>query len=215
MPYLPDLATMLTPGARIPGDGVEYVLEEHPLGPVTLPTGRVVACDPLTDAEDAPPFLVEVPPGRYALHAWVVALHRGGAEADRRTAALQLVIAGDPAARWEPALTADQDAVRLGPDAYFGFPVDAGVATLADEAAVRALAAWDDDRLEDVYIPARFPPAPTAIDAVTDEPTRANVITVSSGWGDGVYPTFVGYTTDGRVASFVTDFMLIPELATG
>jgi hypothetical protein len=46
--------------------------------------------------------------------------------------------------------------------------------------------------------------------AVTDEPTGANVTVVSSGWGDGLYPTFIGYAASGAVASFVTDFMVVP-----
>ncbi|WP_378967557.1 DUF4241 domain-containing protein [Paractinoplanes rhizophilus] len=79
--------------------------------------------------------------------------------------------------------------------------------------AVRALADWDFDRLDDAYIPAQVPPASAPIDAITDEATEANVITVSSGWGDGVYPTFVGRAADGHVTAFVTDFMVIPELA--
>ncbi|MDT5032034.1 MAG: hypothetical protein QOC94_2205 [Actinoplanes sp.] len=47
--------------------------------------------------------------------------------------------------------------------------------------------------------------------AVVDELTGANIIQVSSGWGDGVYPTFVGYTAAGEVACFVTDFQVIPD----
>ncbi|MEU8180700.1 DUF4241 domain-containing protein [Micromonospora sp. NPDC049044] len=43
-----------------------------------------------------------------------------------------------------------------------------------------------------------------------DLATGANVITVSSGWGDGIYPTFVGYAADGEVTSYVTDFLVIP-----
>jgi hypothetical protein len=51
---------------------------------------------------------------------------------------------------------------------------------------------------------------PGAAGAVTDEPSGANVILVSSGWGDGAYPTFVGYAAAGEVSSFVTDFMVVP-----
>jgi hypothetical protein len=36
------------------------------------------------------------------------------------------------------------------------------------------------------------------------------VYVVGSGWGDGVYATYIGRTEDGRIASFVTDFRVIP-----
>jgi hypothetical protein len=46
---------------------------------------------------------------------------------------------------------------------------------------------------------------------VTDTATGANVATVATGWGDGVYPTFIGYTTGGQIACYVTDFMVMPK----
>lgn len=210
--YTPDLDALLTRGARFAGDGAEYVIDAHEAGTVTLPTGRVVACDPLTGAGDALPFAVAVPPGKYPLRAWVAAILEDGEQTDARTVALQLVVDEAPAVRWEPALDEGQEPVELESDGFFGYPVDAGVGTLADVVATQALDGWDFDRLEEVYIPAEVEAAPAAIDAVTDEATGANVIVVTSGWGDGAYPTFVGYAADGRVTSFVTDFLvLVPE----
>lgn len=215
MSYLPDFSVLLKTGSRVIRDGVEYVIEDRVVGVVTAPSGQIVGCDPLTDAAGAPPFIATVSSGRYELRAWVAAIHQGGSQSDVRTVALQLVVSEQPTARWDLALTDGQDPAELGADGFFGYPVDAGVGTLADMVAVRALADWDFDRLDDVYIPAQVPPAPAAIDAVTDEATEANVIIVSSGWGDGVYPTFVGRAADGHVTSFVTDFMVIPELVAG
>jgi hypothetical protein len=211
--YAPGLDRMLNAGARYSGVHAEYVIEQHPLGEVTFPTGRVVGCDPLAYSAGAPPFAVAVPPGRYRVRAWVAVLYRGDAEYQRRVAALQLIIRDEPAARWQPALVEGQDLAALGEGGYFGYPVDAGTGTLADLAAVRALATWDYQRLEDAYIPARLPerPVPGAAGAVTDEQSGANVIIVASGLGDGQYPTFIGYTATDAVSSFVTDFLVISE----
>jgi hypothetical protein len=211
MPYIPGLDRLLSVGARYTDEHAVYVIEQHPLGDVVLPTGQVVGCDPLVNP-DAAPFTVTVPAGRYPLRAWVAVLYQRATEWQRRVAALQLVVRDDPAARWEPALVEGQDLSTLSEDAYFGYPVDAGAGTLTDMAAVRALASWDYERLDDVYIPPQFPgaPVPGAIGAVTDEPTGTNVVIVGSGWGDGLYPTFIGDTAAGAVASFVTDFMVIP-----
>jgi len=211
MSYAPDLSRLLTPGARYADQHDEYVIEPHPLGDVTFPTGEVVGCDPLA-ADDAEPFTVRVAPGAYPLRAWVAVLYRDGAEQQRRVAALQLVIRDEPAAWWEPALVAGNDPSVLGENEFFGYGVDAGTGTLADMTAVRALAGWDYEQVEDVYIPAEIPlrPVPGVAGAVTDEPSGANVILVSPGWGDGAYPTFVGYAAPGEVSSFVTDFMVVP-----
>ncbi len=211
MPYLPDLTTMLADRARTICDGIEYVVEARCVGVVALPTGQVVACDPLVDADSAAPFTVPVAPGRYQLRAWIATVNQSGSEPQDRTAALQLVITDQPTVRWELALTDGQEPTELGADAFFGYPVDAGVGTLADMVAVRGLARWEFDQLDEVYIPAQAAPAPAAIDAITDEPSGANVITVSSGWGDGFYPTFIGYAASGEVTSYVTDFLVIPD----
>jgi len=79
--------------------------------------------------------------------------------------------------------------------------VDAETGTLADLAAARALACWDYQRLEDACIPAQLPgrPVPGALGAITEEQSGANVIVVTSGWGDDCYPTFIGYTGTRQV----------------
>jgi hypothetical protein len=211
--YSPDLDKMLTVGRRYADEHAQYVIERHGVGEVTFPTGEVVGCDPLVSPGGARPFTVGISPGKYLLQAWVAVLFRGDAEWQRRVAALQLVIRDEPTALWEPALAAGQDQSALGEDEYYGYSVDAGTGTLADLAAVRALAEWDYQRLEEAYIPAQLPerPVPGALDAITAEQSGANVIVVSSGWGDGYYPTFIGYTGARQVGSFVTDFMVLPR----
>jgi len=212
--YSPDLDRLLTEGARYRDEQAEHVIERHAAGEVHLPTGQVVGCDPLTNADAAPPFTVTAPAGTYPLYVWVAVLHKEGTEQQRRVAALQLAVGAGPLVRYQMAMTAGQDLAELDEDSYFGFPVDAGTATLADLTAVRALAEWDYERLDDTYIPAQVPLAPVPggiYTAVTDEPTGANVTVISSGWGDGFYPTFIGYAPSGAASSFITDFMVVPH----
>ncbi|MGN9763581.1 DUF4241 domain-containing protein [Micromonospora sp. SD12] len=211
MPYTPDLDRLLTPGARFADEHATYVMEVHPVGDVVLPTGRVVGCDPVACPEDEP-FTVEVAPGRYPARAWVAVVRGEDTEADRRVAALELVIHDEPAARWEMALVGDQDVADLKSDGWFGYGVDTGIGTLADPIALAALETWDEDAVTDVFV-ADEPsggPVPGHVVAVLDETTGANVVTVWSGWGDGCYGTWIGRTADGRITSFVTDFMVVP-----
>ena len=139
-------------------------------------------------------------------------LYSGDSEWERRVAALQLIIRDEPATRCQLALVKGQDPATLGEDEYFGYPVDAGTGTLADLAAVQAMATWDYQRLDDVFIHSAVPdtPVPGLVAAITDDRSGANVILVTSGWGDGQYPTFTGYTAEGDISSFVTDFQVDP-----
>jgi hypothetical protein len=212
MPYMPDLGVVLSAGHSVEDDGVTYVVEPFELGPVVFPTGEIVACDPLVP--HTTPFVDTIEPGRYALRAWVAVLHKDGVEWQRRVAALQLVVADEPAVSWTMASVPGQDVTTLGEQGYFGYGVDAGTGTLADRVAVEAMEDWDYDRIEDVFIPAQIPhdPIEAVIAAVVDAPTGANVYVVGSGWGDGSYATYVGRTADGRISSFVTDFRVVPEM---
>jgi hypothetical protein len=210
MPYLPDLGTMLTGDRAVEHEGITYVIEPFELGPVVLPTGEIVACDPLVP--HTTPFVDTVEPGRYRLRAWVAVLHEDGAEWQRRIAALQLVVSDKPAVSWTMAVLPGQDVASLGVDDYFGYGVDAGTATLADRVAIEALNEWDYDQVEATFIPAQIPddPIEAVIAAEVDAPTAANVYVVGSGWGDGSYATYVGRTADGDISSFVTDFRVVP-----
>jgi len=192
VPYLPDLDSVLTAGYSVEHDGVTYVVEPFDLGPVVMPTGEVVACDPLVSHTTA--FADTVAPGRYQLRAWVAVLHKDGREWQRRVAALQLLIADEPAVSWTMAVLPGQDVTSLGAGGFFGYGVDAGTGTLADRVAIEALSEWDYDRIEEVFIPAEIPddPVDAVIVATVDESTGANVYVVGSGWGDGRYATYVG-----------------------
>jgi hypothetical protein len=212
--YNPDLDRLLTAGSRYESDHATYVIEPHDLDPVVLPTGHIVGCDPFVFADGQPAYTVSVPPGTYPLRAWVAVLYKDPAvEWQRRVVALQLLVRDEPVARWDMALIEDEDVATLPDNRFFGYGVDAGTGTLADLVAVRALAEWEYERVDDVFIPAQLPlaPVPGLVSAVTDPPTGANVVTVTSGWGDGVYPTFIGYTAGGEIASFVTDFLVVPD----
>ncbi|PZG02329.1 DUF4241 domain-containing protein [Micromonospora deserti] len=111
------------------------------------------------------------------------------------------------------ALLPGQDTASLGTEDFFEYSVDAGTGTLADQVAIEALREWDYERVEETFIPAQIPddPVDAVITTVVDEWTGANVYVVGSGWGDGVYATYVGRTADRRVASFVTDFRVVPH----
>jgi hypothetical protein len=201
---------LLTPGYRAERDGIAYLVEPYELGPVMLPTGKVVGCDPLVP--HTTPFVDVVAPGQYPLRAWVAILHKDGAEWQRRIAALQMVVTDEPPGSWSMALLADQDVASLGDEDFFGYGVDAGTGTLADQVAIEALSEWDYEQVDEVFIPAQIPddPIEAVITAIVEEQTAANVYVVGSGWGDGVYATYVGRTKDGRIASFVTDFRVVP-----
>ncbi|MEK8170544.1 DUF4241 domain-containing protein [Streptomyces sp. M19] len=184
--------------------------------PLSLPSGRVIAIEPFMaggDDADAVAFTARVEPGTYpVVLSEIELIDTDGEVKDSRVAAARLVIRDEPVARWELAVTADQDPSELGDDGYFGYPVDGGTGCFLDAETYRALEAEED--FGDRVLVTMYPcfgesrdggtvPSPITL-AVGEDPTA--VVFYSTGFGDGVYATWVGRTAAGEVACFVTDF---------
>ncbi|EFV14010.2 DUF4241 domain-containing protein [Segniliparus rugosus] len=216
-PYLPDLDRLTTDGSTYRDTYGEYVIEERDAGFERIPTGRITALDPIVYAEaDPEPFTAAIAPGDYQVKAFVAQLSRDCAPTERRVAALQLVVSDEPAASWQPALRPGQDGSDLGEDQYYGYPSDAATGAIADVAAVAALSGWDEARFEKAFLSPSSAhwfrdPIPGLLNVVADPASGANLVTVTTGFGDGSYPTFVGRSAQGQITSFVTDFLVVPK----
>jgi hypothetical protein len=177
------------------------------LGDVILPTGRIVAADPLVQP-DRPPFLVTVTPGRYPV---TLLEHDGG------IAAAVMRFDGGAVFRWQLALTAGQDVKTLKANEIFGIPVDAGLASYMDattyplmqqrEARARAekgsrYSEYYSDVLADEL--AANGDRYVMHQPVADQP--GNVAIFQAGWGDGFYAVYWGLDGAGRPVALLTDF---------
>jgi hypothetical protein len=193
-----------------------------PAAELSLPSGRVVAMEPFMaggqDEEDVA-FTERVKPGTYPVLLSEVELIDGtGRLIDRRTAAARLVIRDEPTARWELAVTPGQDLASLDDDSYYGYPVDGGTGSFLDATTYRALDADEEfaDRvINTLYAEPDLPAEDGLRDrkplvmAVEDDPTA--VVVFSTGWGDGVYATWIGRTESDEVACFLTHFVDLDE----
>jgi hypothetical protein len=202
-------------GARYQREETTYVIEARWIANVVLPTGQVIGGDPFDVGQHTAPFTVTVAPGSYPLREWVAVLFRQEEEWQRRVAELQLVVVGEPARRWDPAVVPGQDVTTLDPDGYFGYIVDGGIGAFVDPTALQALDEWNWERVNTEFLDGAWitAPVPGLRTVVADEGSGANVVVTESGWGDGAYPTFIGYPAEGPVASFVTAFLRRADLS--
>ena len=165
------------------------------LGEVILPTGRIAVGEYLFDEEVLD---ITVPPGAYPAHATLVRYEDLTGASGESVALASLVLSDAPTVRWEEANV---------------IAVDGGTTTLTSAEVLERLATaiTDDEdewwRLEDEilhsmmahdYLGTEWP--------VTDD---LNLVRVSSGYGDGGYPVYVGYDRDGEATRVVVDFVLI------
>jgi len=193
------------------------------LGELYLPTGQILACDPLVGLYDTQAYTRNVQPGSYPVVASVAQTDDSG----NRFAAVKLEFNPVRAVNWEMALLPGQNAASLSNDEIFGFPVDAGLGCFCDAATQALYNQWQEKYFEghptgDMYSDFLEPaflqntPNPADPDAVGDwlnfqlpENPGHNIIMFNSGYGDGVYACYWGIGEDGEICSLVVDFGVV------
>jgi hypothetical protein len=211
-PYALDTAllALAQSGGGTRRGGKEMHFSAREIGLLEISTGKVAASDPLVQP-DPPGFTQAVPNGRHPVRVLIAAFG-----SDERIAYAQLRFSDAAPVRWEMAHVGTQANEPLGEGQFFGYGVDAGIGCFMDPRAGELLAermgVEDDyfeviiDDMEKTYAHTRswldFRPNPRAAE---------NVICFSSGWGDGVYPSFFGFDAEGGVAQLVTDFLVVGE----
>jgi len=184
--------------------GKTFDLRTHELGSVHLPSGLLVACDPIVGAGDATPFARPVPAGSHRVRALVAQYEHNG---DQRVAAAVVELGAAPAVTWEAS------SPPAGDDDFDGYPVDSGTGCFASPEAVQRLAGLLDEHgdplstaLEQTYVP-------TWDWANFDVGDGLNVVAFHSGFGDGLFPTTFGLDAGGAPVVAVTDFFVFDATA--
>jgi hypothetical protein len=198
----------------------KFHVECREVGQLVLPTGRLVACDPLVFPETRP-FRKRVPVGRYPVVlsiAHIPSAEEKGA-ADQRIACAMLRIGRRVPRRWQMAVQTGQPLRELKKDEFYGYPVDSGTGCFMDLKAAELL----DRRMEDepdyferliqaakpVYVHTR-----KWADFQLEAETALNLVFFSSGFGDGFYPSYWGFDSAGELACLVTDFRVLTREST-
>src|SRR5581483_8592784 len=138
------------------------------------------------------------------------AMYRGS-----RVAYAMLRLGEQEPVHWQPAhFEPEAGGSRVPWDGGYG--VDAGTGCFADVVAVQALKRWlkadanNHDELVRLFVWTldsnqlwmQFTPASAL---------HTNVVMFQSGWGDGLYFSYVGYNAGGEAVCLVTDFHVFKE----
>ncbi|OBQ63444.1 DUF4241 domain-containing protein [Mesorhizobium erdmanii] len=166
------------------------------IGELELPTGEIVACDPLITGLSRPAFSRKVKPGRYP----VTLLQAQGCVA----AAVLRFSPGLPM-RWELA-TFVPDRAPVYKSEFLEFIVDDAVASFMDKSVLTLMSDQQelDDYLADV--------ACTIDRFCIDSPIEGNPLNVAmfdTGYGDGSYRSFWGLNAAGEPLLLMTDFEVL------
>ncbi len=181
-------------------------IREQSLGMLNLPTGKIVANDPVIMYQKDP-FERTVAPGQYPVMLYVAHI-----STDQRVAFAEIRFTQELPVEFELATIEGDDISRLGDDDFFGYGVDAGTGGFMDEITCDELEKSTDDMfdlLDDALEESYVPTYDTANVCLPD--SEHNIVAFSSGYGDGSYPTFWGFDKNGELCSLITDFLVVDD----
>jgi len=200
--------------------GVQDVnISTHQIGELILTSGRLLAWDLLMGPDERYSFKQTLKPGNYPVIVSVADFHPVG---ETRTACATLRISSEQVTNWRIAYTNDPSNEQNGEIDNYG--VDSGTGSFMDVDAARAfcdLVWWNpnDDKFEEYCDRVVGELEKNSFgdrgssnwaNITLNDVTEANIIVFSSGWGDGGYASYWGYSASGKLAALTTDFALFP-----
>ncbi|WP_322923113.1 DUF4241 domain-containing protein [Paenibacillus campi] len=195
------------------------------IGELRVTTGKIVADDPYSLIESTP-FVQEFPQGSFKVELAIARITDPQSTheivADERVAFARIVFSDAPVATWKGAereFSPEVDPNHLDEQARWGFAVDSGTGSYLDARGYYWLAEQqelDDPQLAQDLMDAWETAAmetfrPNRSWLMTELQTGDNMALFSSGFGNGVYHSYIGYAADGSCAQLVTDFNVYPD----
>jgi hypothetical protein len=171
-----------------------------------LPSGQIVACDPLVFPE-ASALEPVVAPGEYPVYLTIAEI-----ETDQRVAFARVQFQANRPRYWRHISQPGQDIESLGPEEFFGYPVDSGTGCFMDALTGQKLLErmkQEENYFEDIIEQMAKNYCDTWNWAdIHPASTNHNVLCFSSGYGDGSYPSYLGISETGTAVCLLTDFQV-------
>ncbi|WP_188066086.1 DUF4241 domain-containing protein [Brevibacillus brevis] len=199
------------------------------LGDITIPSGDIIVRDPLAYLErNSAPYFRKVPTGTFPLTVCVVTVE----EDHYRYAAAKVEFTDKTPQKFTEALLGDENLENLEEGEYFGFNVDAGLATVVDvktrDAYLDFYDSWKKENPDGNIYDGYF--ADVFAQSYKDHPkyqrsagdyinwripgTDLSIPMIQTGFGDGAYPVYFGIDENDQICQLVIQFICI-ELAFG
>jgi hypothetical protein len=183
----------------------ETTLAHVNVGDLILPTGKLVACDPFV-FPDAEPFEISMPKGTFPILLSVASI-----KSDQRVAFAIVKFRESIPVAWDMLTAGQEDQLSLKPGEIFGYPVDAGTGCFMDQSTGIALSktmATNNDFFEEMI--AEMEKTYRHTWSWLNMPFgNGNLIAFSSGFGDGVYASYVAFDAEGEIVAVVADFAIL------
>jgi hypothetical protein len=181
------------------------------LGRLKIKQGRIIACDPFDGYDDVSikPIKADFPKGKYLCEVSVACIDES---AEEYVGFARIRFSNELPVRWELAVREGENAADFETK-EFGYPVESGIGGFMDISAQREYKMhlkknedyWDE--IEDEMAEREEKACGSIIWSMDD----SNMALFPSGYGDGKYPTYIGYDEEGKICRLVTDFLIMDD----
>lgn len=191
------------------------LLETFDAGKLYLPTGQLVACDPLVTS-DMPAFIQKFPTG-----AFPIFVHKE--RESNCVAYVEIVFSQTKVVSWEMATIEGQNISDLKEEEIFGYPVESGMGCFMDadtqnelsrlEQRIYKRKGVDFMGLYEEFFHAHFFDENGAIDQFAllkpSDTKPGNIFAFETGYGEGFFGSYIGFDEQKMPVKVITEFIEI------
>lgn len=191
------------------------LIETFEAGKIALPTGRIVACDPVI-TNDMREFKVNVSAGEFP-----VLVHKE--KESNCIAYVEIVFGTDEITDWKLATTEDQNIDDLKGEEIFGYPVESGMGCFMDFETQESLNHLERKLFHskgtefmgiyEEFFHEHFFQENGAVDQFAflqpDEEKEGTIFAFETGYGEGFYASYIGFGKDNQPVKLLTEFIEI------
>lgn len=192
------------------------LLETYEAGEIHISSGFIVASDPLI-SPDHSAFTQVFPKGNYPVHIYK--------ETEANCVAYAEIVfdKNKLAENWKLALCDNQNLKDLKDEEIYGYLVESGMGSFMDKDAQKALNKLEKDLFNEKgddfmgiyeeFFHSHFFNENGAVDQFSILKPYAskaeNIVAFETGYGEGFYATYIGYSQDNQVVKLITEFIEI------
>lgn len=174
------------------------------IGKLKIPTGIIIACDPMHIDEYGIPFTQVFPNGEFPVQLSVAKIKN-----EERIAFARIHFSDAPVVQWAFALRKGDKQIPIGGEDRPGYSVDAGVGVFIDSAANNVLNRNHVVNMDTgIYLELEKNYRHKWRYAIFNFKDH-NLATFSSGFGDGYYSSYIGFDANGKPCRLLTDFNIL------
>lgn len=181
---------------------VSESIDEQKIGDIEIKSGKIAVCDPLILFDNGA-YTEKIDDGNYPVYVYYHQMLQ-----DNRIAFAEVRFSEEMPIEFCIAHTIDQDITKIADDEYFGFSSESGFGSFMDYEVCKKIA----ERIKETRKPDSS--VKKAINDMYESggmsfnlsyEDGSDISIFSTGFGDGLYPSFFGYNENKKVVCLITD----------